>query len=162
MRKLYSFLSKNTDCSCAVKRKMWISALHTAILYSSETWLISYIRSVDTPSNNTLKQLLAVRHTTYNDIVYVETGEPNVKTIILDKQVKFLKKLRSRATYYITKAIHMAIQTRSLIGRRIQYLENNLINHCMQFQIDIQTRIQNSDILSTLQTNVWLKFTRIA
>jgi len=88
---------------------------------------------------------------TCNDIVYVETGEPNVKTIIFDKQVKFLKKLRSRTTGYVIKAINMAIQTKSLIGRRIQYLENNPINHNMQFQSDLQTRIQNSDSTRRIQ-----------
>jgi hypothetical protein len=65
--------------------------------------------------NNTLKYMPSVRQTTYNDLVYLETIQPNAKTIIVDRQVQFLHKLYSRNTY-IT---NLAIRTRSPNGEML-------------------------------------------
>ena len=79
MRKFYSFLAKNNDCPYEVKLKVWRSALNSAILYSSETWLTNDLRTVNTSYNATLKQLLSVRVSTCSDIIYTETGLPDAK-----------------------------------------------------------------------------------
>ena len=37
--------------------------------------------------------------------MHVETGEPNVKAIIFDKQVKFLTKIRAQPPNYVTQRL---------------------------------------------------------
>ena len=64
VRKFYPLLMKNSECPYPIKYKVWSSALNSAILYSCETWLTNDLCSVETPYNNTLKQMLSVHQTT--------------------------------------------------------------------------------------------------
>jgi len=143
-RKFYSFLSKNSDCPFPVKVKVWKSALNTAILYSCETWLTNDLRSVESSYNNTLKQMLSCRQTTCNDIVYLETGQPNAKSVIMDKQIRFLKKLRTREDY-ITDIINLAIRTKSPMGNRIAYLSSLSDTQTSMFISNLKDSVHTSE-----------------
>ena len=118
IRKFTSFLTKNSDCTYNIKFKVWNSALNAAILYSCETWITNDIKQAETPYLGSLKQLLGVRNTTCSDLVHIESGMPDAKSVIMDRQVKFLNKLRSQHIGdYIAKIIDMAIRVRSPMGR---------------------------------------------
>ena len=145
IRKFYSFLAKNNDSPYVVKLKVWNSALNTAVLYSCETWLTNDLRNVEASYNNTLKQMLSVRQTTCNDIVFAETGQPDAKSVIIDRQRKFLHNLRARPPSYVTDVINLAVRTKCPMGRRIEALLK--INTCQQlkFRTELKTRLQTSD-----------------
>ena len=94
LRKFTSFLTRNSECPYSVKWQVWNSALNAATLYSCETWLTANLRAAEPLYNTSVKQMLGVKSTTCNDLVYIETGLPDVKNVIIDHQVKFLIKLR--------------------------------------------------------------------
>ena len=147
IRKFTSFLSKNSDCPYSVKYKVWTSALNSAIFYSCETWLTNDLKRLETPYMSTLKQLLSVRHTTCNELVNIETSLPNGKSFVMDRQTKFLQKLRSRHANnnYIIKTIDMAINCKSPMGKIIQRLENVQVSYCNQFLENLKQSIRTSD-----------------
>jgi len=102
-------LRKNSDCPYNVKYKVWNRALNAAVLYSCETWIPNELESVEKPYLSSLKKMLAVHNTTRGDLVHIETGLPNVKSLIIDRQVKFLVILRAQhVDDYIEKIIKMA------------------------------------------------------
>ena len=140
-RKFVSFLTKNSDAPYAVKRKVWTSAMNSSLLYSCETWLGANVQPAENPYISTLKQMLGVRQTTCNDLVYVETGCTDVKSVILDRQVKFLEKLRNRGP---DDYMDLAIKVKSPMGKKIQQLENTRIPHRQEFVLKITARIRES------------------
>jgi hypothetical protein len=146
IHKFYSFLAKNNDCPYIIKRKVWNSALNTTVLYSCETWITTNLQPVEAPYNNTLKNLLAVRQSTCNDLVHIETGLPNAKSIIIDRQITFLKKMRNRKDdSYIIRIINLAIAVKSPMGKRIKTLENMPNNQKEIFMSELRARVSTSD-----------------
>ena len=104
------------------------------------------LRKIESPYMSTLKQLLSVRNTTCNELINIETGLPNAKSFVLDRQTKFLQRLRYRHTNnYITKTIDMAIDCKSPMGKIIHKLENVQISHCNQFLGNLKESIPTSD-----------------
>ncbi len=144
--KFVSFLSKNNDCPYVVKHKVRSSALNAAILYSSETWLTNDLRAAEKPYISTLKQMLSGRQITCNDLVFLETGVPNAKSLIIDRQIKFLRKLRMQhSNDYITAVIALAIRVKSPMGKRIQYLEHETPSQSTSFLANLRSSIPQSD-----------------
>ena len=125
LRKFTSFLMRNSECPYSVKQRVWNSALNAATLYSCETWFTANLRAAETPYNTSLKQMLGVRSTTCNDLVYMETGLADSKSVIIDRQIRYLSKLRQRPPDdYIMKIVTIAINVRSPMGLRIRHLTN--------------------------------------
>ena len=58
-----------------------------AILYSSETWQCDNFRAIECPYMNSLKLLLGVRQVTCNDLVLVEAGVGDAKSVVQAKTV---------------------------------------------------------------------------
>ena len=148
LRKFTSFLTKNSDCPYNVKFKVWSSALNAAVLYSCETWIANELKPAEKPYLGSLKQMLGVRNTTCGDLVHIETGLPDVKSLIVDRQVKFLEKLGSQhVDDYVSKIINMAHRVRSPMGRRIQYLNTlqNTPSQSAQFMTRVKSVVQQSD-----------------
>ena len=124
VRKFNSFLAKNSDAPFPVKKKVWDSAVNSAIFYSASSWLTKNLKAADKPYMDTVKQLLGVRQTTCSDILYIELNIPNAKTLIIDKQIKFFAKLRTiHQNNYITKVIDLATRIRSPMGCQILTIE---------------------------------------
>ena len=96
--KFSSFLMKNSDAPFTVKETVFRSAVTAAFLYSSETWMMSDLRAVERPYMRALKELLGVRETTCNDLVLIEAGVGDAKSVIKQKQIKFLRFLVERTT----------------------------------------------------------------
>ena len=149
LRKFISFLTKNSECPYNVKHKVWKSALNSAVLYSCETWISNDFKILDTPYLTTLKQMLGVRSTTCSDLIYIETGLPDVKSLIIDRQIKYLKCLRTaHVDDYIDKIIKMAIHHRTPMGRRLRYLETlhaNVRTQCEMFSDTVSQRVLHSN-----------------
>ena len=125
VRKFTSFCTKNSDSPYRVKHRVWTSALNSALLYSCETWLTADLRAVESSFMNSLKLMLSVRQTTCNDLVHIETGIPNAKSVIVDRQRAYFRKLRANHTNdYIANTIEMAIRLRTPMGKRIQQISS--------------------------------------
>ena len=148
-RKFSSFLAKNQDCPYHVKQKVWNSALNATVFYSSETWLTwltNNLRKIEPLYNSTMKQMLSVRQSTCNDLIYIETGLPNAKAYVIDKQVRFLRNLRTNhQTDYIAQVINLAIASRSPMGKRIEELEQTYDSPRTKFAEDLAVSIRSSD-----------------
>ena len=87
LRKFTSFLTKNSDCPYKVKHKVWNSAMSAAVFYSgSETWITSDLRAIESAYVGSIKQMLSVRMSTCNDLVFVYTGLTNAKSWVADRQ----------------------------------------------------------------------------
>ena len=141
---------KNADAPFAVKQTVWNSALMSAILYSSETWLTDDLRSVEQVYNRTLKELLAVRQSTSNTLVYVEASTSDAKSAIKDKQARFLEKLFARDDYqhsYTKQAVDLAMQHRTPMGRMLQmYCDQQGTSHHAHEQLErSKQKILDSD-----------------
>ena len=96
-------------------------------MFSCETWLTKDFSSVNKLYNDTLKNMLGVRRTTCNDILYVETGIPDAKTFIQIRQKNFLTKLYRRSYFrgsYLDKIINLVKNNRTPAGKYILELEN--------------------------------------
>jgi len=141
--KFYSFLAKNSDSPYIIKHRVWESALNSSILYGCETWCTKNLRRVETQYNSSLKHLLAVRQTTCNDVVFAETGEYSVGTLVTEKQLKFFKKIKARPADYVNKTIDLAIRSRTPMGKYIQNLMDNARGHHtkLTFKTDLLTRL---------------------
>ena len=147
--KFLSFLTKNSDAPFQVKEKVWNSAMLSAVLYSSETWFTSNLRSVERPYMATLKQLLKVRQSTCNDLVLVELGRGDAKSLIMDKQKCFLHKLTQREDYknsHIERTISQAIALKTQMGSQIQDRINYLNSSYVEEKLyRLKDRIQSSE-----------------
>ncbi len=136
LRTFTSFVTKNSDAPYAVKAKVCNSALNAAILYSCETWLTGNLQCVESSYISSIKQSLSVRNSTCNDLVYLETGLPNAKSLICDRQIKFLRNIRDRHTgNYIVKTLDKAIAVKSPMGRRVLQLEANVTSYKETFSM---------------------------
>ena len=143
-----SFISKNYDAPFSVKKLVWRSALLSSIMFSCETWLTNNLKPIEKIYNETLKNLLGVRRSTCNDIVYIETGLPDAKNFIRDRQNKFFRKLYDSSHYrgsYIERVINLVKNNRTPAGRYIVGLENENINILENFQLNLRNSIINSN-----------------
>lgn len=126
IHKFQSFLSKNQSAPYCVKRKVWLAALNSSLMYGAETWWCSDMKAMNRTYLRSLRDLLGVRTTTCTDLIYLESGEPSASALIKSRQIKFMQKLESRNDYndsYIRKAIEKAINTQSPMGKYIQQLK---------------------------------------
>jgi hypothetical protein len=145
-RKFTSFLTKNSEAPYSIKVKVWNSAMNAAILYSSETWLTANLQCVESSYVSSIKQMLSVRNTTCNDLVYIESGLTNAKSHVFDRQVKFLHNLRARhKNDYIINTIEKAKAVRSPMGKRIKQLEQTDTSHKESFVTKLKETMATSD-----------------
>ena len=145
--KFYSFLNKNYDAPFYVKKKVWESALTSSIMYSCETWLTNNVKSINKIYNESLKNLLGVRKSTCNDIIFVETGIPDAKTFIKNRQYNFFRKLYNSSYYqgsYIQKVINLVKYYRTPAARYIISIENINDDIKNKFLCDVKTEIITS------------------
>jgi hypothetical protein len=130
-----------------VKKTVWSSALKAAIFYSCETWLTLDLRVAEYVYNSTLKNLLSVKSTTCNDIVYAECGEFGAKCHIRSLQVTFIEKLIAQDFYhgsYLETVINLAIRSRCPAGRLLQKLQDTHMDYISLERARVHTSILNS------------------
>ena len=97
--KFRSFLKKNSEAPFSIKELVFKSALNSAVLYGSESWLCHDIKAAVTPILSAQKQLLAVRNQTCNDLVLIELGYPEVSATVKEAQINLMIKLKARENY---------------------------------------------------------------
>ena len=91
--KFIAFVEKHSDIPFVVKKRVFDVCLLSAILYGCEYWLNGDLKPVCNIYNWALKKLLGVRLTTCNDVCYIESGYPSLKSIVKSKQRKFFTKM---------------------------------------------------------------------
>ena len=151
---------RNSECPYSVKRRVWNSALNAATLYSCETWLTANLQAAETPYNTSLKQLLGVRSTMCNDLVYMEIGLAYSKSVIIDRQIRYLSKLRQRPTDdYIMKIVTIAINVRSSMGLRMRHLMNldTVTSNSVNFLMKV-LRLESSSHKAREEVHIYLRF----
>jgi hypothetical protein len=143
--KFSSFLTKNNDCPFNIKKTVWDSAFKSAIYYGCETWLTRNIQVIERPYIKSLKHLLGVRQTTCTDTMLVELGVGDAKSMVKDRQMKFLAKLDKRTTRsYIHNVIDLAIQNRTTMGTQIQNLRNNPKTHTNHYLSTLKDKLRTA------------------
>ena len=80
---------------------------------------------------------------TCNDLVYLESGEPNVKSVIVDRQKNFLTKMRNNNNY-VSMTIELAVRTRCPMGKRIDCLDRLPTYNREKFLKDTRTIVSQS------------------
>ena len=123
--KFYSFLRKNDDAPYVVKKRVWESALCSALFYGCESWFIRDFREAETMYNASLKAMLGVRLSSCNDLVCIEAGEPGAKGYVLQQQYNFLQKIKSRDSFhgsYHEWVLHEAMQCRTPAAAAMQHV----------------------------------------
>lgn len=75
------------------------ACLLSAMLYGCESWLNGDMEPVCKLYNWALKQMLGVRLTTCNDVVYIESGYAPLKAIVKRKQRKFFVKIHNERVH---------------------------------------------------------------
>ena len=142
--KFTSFLTKNCDSPFHVKRTVWDSALNSAIFYSSETWLTNNLQIIEKSYMSTIKQMLSVRQTTCHDTIQIELGIANAKSLVKDKQVKYLNKLRNRreGDTYLQRTIDLAIKKKTKMGKQINNLMKSNTSYKKEYLRSVQQRVR--------------------
>ena len=132
--KFSAFLSKNSDAPYVVKRKVWHSALMSALFYSCESWLTRDLKAAEKVYMTTLKQMMSVRTTTCTDIVLLESGEIGAKGLIRMRQYNFLRQLFNRVSFngsYLEQVINKARESNTVSGRLITELMDDTYPDCV-------------------------------
>ena len=147
--KFAAFLSKNSDAPYSVKRKVWQSALMSAVFYSCESWLTKDLKVAECVYNASLKQMLSVRVTTCTDLVMVEAGESGAKATVRTRQHKFLVQIVNRASYkdsYLESVMNLAMQSKSPAGQILKELiENSSPNFIVESVAQWKEAVQSSE-----------------
>ena len=92
VNKFAMFTRKNANMPYSLKKKVLDAALFSAMLYSCETWLTRNIREVTKHYFSAIKLLLGVRTTTTNILCLVETGYPELESLIKKRRMNFIQR----------------------------------------------------------------------
>ena len=91
-------------------------------------WLCNDLQYASSVILSAEKQLLSVRNQTCSDLVRAELGYPDLKVIVKESQIKFMKKLTSRDDYEGSPAqlaLHLAVHVESQAGNYVSSLLNS-------------------------------------
>jgi hypothetical protein len=146
VHKFTSFINKNADAPFRIKRLVWHSAMTSAILYGCESWLTNSLKCVSQPFLATLKILLGVRFQTCTDLVKLELGIGDAKSLIKNRQASFFNKLASRTDYHDSPlhfAIELAKTNNSPMGLYIRNLSTDL-DHTKQELRHVYSNVQQA------------------
>ena len=111
LMKFISFVDKNNDAPFYVKKKIFTACLSSSLLYGCETWLNADLRPIKRLYNTGLKALLAVRHSTSNDLCRAELGMPDLDAMVRDKQRAFFQKIRPERELLDDDPLNFALRT---------------------------------------------------
>jgi len=147
-RKFSSFLSKNYDMPFCLKRKVWESAFFSAILYSCETWFSKSTAPLTRIYNGSLRELLGVRPQTPSDLVQVELGLPTAQSLVQHRQLTFIEKLLSDASFEgspLHFALDLAKHCASPMGKYFADLEcTRQTNIAFTGSIEVKNRVRTA------------------
>lgn len=90
LNKFAIFCAANSNMPYIYKRKVFDAAVTSALLYSSETWLVNHPKKLVTQYNRAMKCLLGVRKYSSPDLCFIESGIQPVQDVIARRRRKFL------------------------------------------------------------------------
>ena len=95
--KFKSWLETNENTPFSIKMLVLDSCVLNAILYGYEAWgdLSSVSQRLQTIELDLLKSVLGVKKSTPNDLVYQEMNRGSITTKLMDRQKKFIDKIRN-------------------------------------------------------------------
>ena len=131
LHKFYSFLARNRNAPFDVKKKVWESALSSAIMYGCESWWCEDIKCVESMYMKSLKQMLGVRLQTCNDLCLIECGIQPLKYMVQMRQRNFIEKVKNSGWFQMSPlqyAIETAKGNKTPMGKYLSSLESN--GHC--------------------------------
>ena len=127
--KFVSFLRKNNDVPFIVKRRFFDAALTSTLLYGCESWVGADIKPASKLYNWCIKELLAVRRSTCNDVCYVESGYPPLSDLVKLKQHRFFhSKWQERSAYAddpLYFVMNLVKETNTVVGKMVRNLISN-------------------------------------
>ena len=80
--KYYAFLRKNRYAPTYIKLMVLDACVLSSLIYNSETWSNTTIKSLQIKYRKILKTILGVKTATSNEIVYLELGKVSLQTLI--------------------------------------------------------------------------------
>ena len=92
--KYYAFLRKNRYAPTYIKLMVLDACVLSSLIYNSETWSNTTIKSLEIKYRKILKTILDVKTDISNEIVYLELGKVSLQTLIEIKQLKFWRKVK--------------------------------------------------------------------
>lgn len=118
-------MDRNKNMPFTLKRKVLRSALMSAILYASETWTTQQLAKMESVYMSSVKHLLGVRQTTPNIMCLLELGLPDLKKMILKKQMTFMQKFTAAKSGEepLALALELCNQAQTPMARRLQEAE---------------------------------------
>ena len=94
--KLANFIRNNPSAPVTIKRKVLMSCMNAALLYSCETWGGSSLNKIEILYRKAIKITFGMSQKTPNEIIFLETGLTNLKAEIYKRQFKFWNKMSSK------------------------------------------------------------------
>ena len=92
--KYYAFLRKNRCAPTYIKLMVLDACVLSSLIYNSETWSNTTIKSLEIKYRKILKTIFGVKTATSNEIVYLELGKVSLQRLIEIKQLKFWRKVK--------------------------------------------------------------------
>jgi hypothetical protein len=97
LNKFAIFVAKNRSMPFHLKRNVLNAALFSAMLYSCETWLVTNTKEVQKHYMAAIKLLLGVRGTSTNLLCLLESGYPEIDSLIMKRRIAFITKFLRNA-----------------------------------------------------------------
>ena len=163
VNKFGMFVRRNTGMPYSLKVKVLNAALMSSMLYGCEAWLTKNVAQVAKHYTTALKLLLGVRSSTTNVLCMVESGRPELSSIILKKRCTFINTFSKNASgdeplvhalticrNANTKMYRMLMHAKNYIGDPEIHNLEKLRSHCL-------ARSSNSTKINTyLEMNPYL------
>jgi len=147
--KYINFIKKYNDIPFVVKRRVLNAALMSSVLYGCESWIGADLAPVAKIYNWAIKELLDVKLTTCNDLCYIEGGFIPLKSIVMARQRKYLKRILTERSSMVDDPLNHALKliakSATHTSRTIRNLTADLTNDDNDPLLVLQTKISNSD-----------------
>ena len=139
--KLANFMSKNLHAPVMVKLKVVKACVNSTLTYGCESWGNCPLNKVEVQQRKSLKIALDVKNSVPNEIIYIESGFKELKSMIYRRQLKFFRKYKQDAldnpTSSICSIFRQAIDVNIPYIRHYKQLDQNFTDpdECCQFYI---------------------------
>ena len=146
--KFVSFCKKNNDIPFIVKKRVFHAALMSSILYGCESWLDGNIKPMENLYNMCIKNLLGVRKTTNTNLCMIELGFPSLKSLVKQRQRKFLKTMwadrRNMVDDPLNFMLGVTLSSNTPVSRYVKDLLDNEVNDTSEAMNNIIQNVSNS------------------
>lgn len=146
--KFVSFVNKNNDIPFFVKKRVFVAALMSSLLYGCESWIGADLKPMIKLYNWCLKKLLGVRKSTCNDVCYVESGYLPLPDIVRNKQHKFVHVMWQERSQLVDDplvyVLNLAVNTNTVTGRNVNHMITQNVPELSIAMQDVKDNLTNS------------------